>query len=61
VNSVQGQDTHFQSRLQAIATGAIVGPLLCQPLKTLGLVAQPRTGWARTPQGQIRLIFLGAH
>jgi hypothetical protein len=43
--------------LVAIASGAIVEPLLCQRLKALGLAEQTRTGWALTHQGQICLIF----
>lgn len=46
--------------LRGIAQGAIVEPLLCQRLKTLGLVEQTRGGWVLTPQGQICLMFQGA-
>jgi ribosomal protein S19E (S16A) len=46
--------------LRTIANGSIVESLLCQRLKTLGLVAQTQAGWRLTPQGEIRLMFQGA-
>lgn len=46
--------------LRTIANGSIVELLLCQRLKTLGLVAQTQAGWRLTPQGEIRLMFQGA-
>jgi hypothetical protein len=49
-----------KAALQAIASGAIVEPLLCQRLKALGLAEQSRAGWALTHQGQICLIFKNA-
>jgi hypothetical protein len=49
-----------KAALKAIASGEIIGPLLCQRLKTLGLVTQTGAGWELTQQGQIRLMFQGA-
>jgi hypothetical protein len=49
-----------KAAIQAVASGTIVEPLLCQRLKALGLIEQVRGAWALTQQGQIRLIFQGA-
>jgi hypothetical protein len=46
-----------KAALQGIAAGAIVGPLLCQRLKALGLVVQTMDGWSVTQQGYIQLMF----
>jgi hypothetical protein len=40
-----------RAALQGIAAGVIVGPLLCQRLKALGLVVQTMDGWSVTQQG----------
>jgi ribosomal protein S19E (S16A) len=62
-NRIKKADLTYREKaaLQAVANGAIVEPLLCQRLKTRGLVERKRTGWRLTPQGQIRLLFQNAH
>ncbi len=43
--------------LRDVADGAVVQPLMCRRLNTLGLIEQKRGGWALTNQGEIALMF----
>jgi hypothetical protein len=43
--------------LRDVADGAVVQPLTCRRLNTLGLIEQKRGGWALTNQGEIALMF----
>jgi hypothetical protein len=46
--------------LRGVSEQIVVQPLLLQRLKALGLIEQKLGRWNTTPQGQIRLMFLGA-
>jgi hypothetical protein len=46
--------------LRDVADGAVVQPLTCRRLITLGLIEQIRGGWTLTNQGEIALLFRNA-
>lgn len=46
--------------LRGIAAGVVAALPLCRRLQKLGLVEKNEDGWSITPQGHIRLMFLGA-
>jgi hypothetical protein len=46
--------------LRNVADAAVVHPLMCRRLNTLGLIEQIRGGWTVTHQGEIALLFRNA-